>query len=318
MQHKARVRTDRSGFTLIELLVVIAIIAILMALLVPAVQKVRQAAATAQCQNNLKQIGIACSAYAAEHKVFPASAHGLPPGTDINNTDGITWSIELLPYVEKRDLFNKYDNKQNNSSAANLPVLQSTVPVYNCPADPSQGLLDVPDTGPSTSPMMHGSYRAMTGQADASHWFDHTAQVPADLSWRGIFHVVGPGCTLGLERPTKVIDGLSNTLLVGEFEGQHHPTRSTLWGYAFGPYNCSSAIAETRILINDYDKCATISGLGGEDNCKRMWGSFHPGGGINFVFGDGSVHVIGMDIDMNAFVALSTMAGQDSIANYRP
>jgi prepilin-type N-terminal cleavage/methylation domain-containing protein/prepilin-type processing-associated H-X9-DG protein len=319
MRYKTCARTDRSGFTLIELLVVIAIIAILMALLVPAVQKVRAAAATAQCQNNLKQIGIACNAYAAEHKVFPASAVGKPPGTDINNTDGSTWSIDILPYLEKRDLYTRYDQTKNNSDPANLPVLRSFVPVYNCPTDPNQGTLDAPETGPLTgTPLMHGTYRAMTGRAGPSTWFDHTAQVPADHTLRGIMHVVGPGCTLKQERPTKIIDGLSNTLLVGEFSGPKRPTRATLWGYAFGPYNCSSSAPDSRIFINDYDKCVTIDGFNGEDTCKRMWGSMHPGGGINFVFGDGSVRVIGMDIDVNTFMALSTMAGEDSLGRYIP
>src|SRR3954464_6417931 len=95
----------RAAFTLIELLVVIAIIAILMALLVRAVQKVRQAASTLQCQNNLKQIGIACSNYVAEHRTFPASGHSWPPGTDILLSDGTCWGIELLPYLEQKNIF---------------------------------------------------------------------------------------------------------------------------------------------------------------------------------------------------------------------
>jgi prepilin-type N-terminal cleavage/methylation domain-containing protein/prepilin-type processing-associated H-X9-DG protein len=321
MQHTLSARRAKAGrcaFTLIELLVVIAIIAILMALLVPAVQKVRQAAAMAQCQNHLKQIGLACHNYASEHKVFPASAHGLPPGTDINDTNGTTWTIDILPYLEKRDLFVKYDNTKMNSDPANLPVLQTLVPVYNCPIDPNQGTLSAPETGPSTSPMMHGTYRAMTGRTDGTAWFDHTAQCPSDITWRGIIHVVGPGCPLKQERPTKIIDGTSNTLLVGEFSGPKHPTRATLWGYAFGPYNCSSATPQSRTFINDYDQCSLIGGAGDVDTCKRMWGSDHPSGAINFVFGDGSVRVIGVDVDVNTFVALGTMAGEDSLGHYVP
>ena len=139
---------ERSAFTLVELLVVIAIIAILMALLVPAVQKVRQAAATAQCQNNLKQIGLAIHNYLSEHRSFPASTHSVALGTDINNTDGMTWSIEILPYLEKRDLFVKYDNQKNSEQAAiPFPVLRSMVPaVYSYRLDPNIGRLDVPDT----------------------------------------------------------------------------------------------------------------------------------------------------------------------------
>jgi prepilin-type N-terminal cleavage/methylation domain-containing protein len=308
----------RRAFTLIELLVVIAIIAILMALLVRAVQKVRQAAANVQCQNNLKQIGIACANYHSEKKHFPASAWGWPPGATINDTDGITWAIEILPYLEKRDIFGLYNNSKANSDSTNRPVLLKIVPSYNCPADTLVGTLDAPETGNLTGvALMHGSYRAMTGRADGTAWFDHTTQAPSDITWRGILHVAGPGCNLKPERATNVIDGLSNTLLVGEFTPQKRPTRGTFWGYSFGPYNCSSATPESRVFINDYDKCTSIGGMGGEDTCKRMWGSNHPGG-INFVFGDGTVRQIGIDIDVNTFVALSTMAATDSLGHFAP
>src|SRR5579884_3825534 len=104
--HKVR-RQKPAGFTLIELLVVIAIIAILIALLVPAVQKVREAAARTQCENNLKQLGLACHNF---HDVYK----GLPPGkTNFKNASGqtvnISWVPWILPYIEQQALYQKYD-----------------------------------------------------------------------------------------------------------------------------------------------------------------------------------------------------------------
>src|SRR6195256_4327347 len=100
-------RRSRSGFTLIELLVVIAIIAVLIGLLLPAVQKVREAAARAQCQNNLKQIAVGCLNYESTFKV-------MPPGNMGNGSSwGMSWTVYILPYIEQAGLFKRLDITAN-------------------------------------------------------------------------------------------------------------------------------------------------------------------------------------------------------------
>ncbi|MBI3837980.1 MAG: DUF1559 domain-containing protein [Planctomycetia bacterium] len=122
----------RLGFSLVEVLVVIAIIGTLVALLLPAVQAAREAARRAQCQNNLKQIGIALHNYHAAHRKFP-------PGRLVNSVDGqghcFSAYAHLLPHLEASTLYERIDFNANPEEAANAPALEQTIPFFLCPSD---------------------------------------------------------------------------------------------------------------------------------------------------------------------------------------
>src|SRR6266545_4321504 len=140
----------RSGFTLIELLVVIAIIAILIGLLLPAVQKVREAAARAKCQNNLKQIGLALHNYESAIQKYPPS--GVYP---VGATAGDVYSIQarLLPYIEQSNLYAQID--LNVTPATQLNVIRQRIAIYLCPSEVKDVERDQ-GGGKVTYPLNHG------------------------------------------------------------------------------------------------------------------------------------------------------------------
>jgi prepilin-type N-terminal cleavage/methylation domain-containing protein/prepilin-type processing-associated H-X9-DG protein len=291
----------RHAFTLIELLVVIAIIAILIGLLLPAVQKVREAAARLQCANNLKQIGLACHNYHDARKVFPPGyvATASYPST----LPGWGWATFLLPYIEQDNLY-----RQLNLA---LPVesqsaIQTLVPVYLCPSDqPPDAAFAVTDaTFTTLTSAAPSSYTATVGQ--------DSSEVDA-LTGDGIFY------RNSKTRVTDISDGTSNTTMAGDrawlqtkgiWAGvvDNAVTRSgpqNVWQTTTGP-------AQALILVHNNWINITTDADGGLDD----FSSNHTGG-INLLFADGSVHflrsITADGPERRAFWALGTRNGGEVI-----
>ena len=132
-------RSRNHGFTLVELLVVIAIIGILIALLLPAVQAARESARRAQCENNLRQIGLAIHHYESAHEFLPAGVVN-PDGPVLNYPDGnhLGWMVHLLPYIEEQAAYRQIDKAAGVYDPKNRMVRQMGVKLFKCPSWPER------------------------------------------------------------------------------------------------------------------------------------------------------------------------------------
>ncbi len=316
--------THRTAFSLIELLVVVTIIGILVALLLPAVQQAREAARQMQCTNNLKQIGLALHNYHSAIGSFPPgnlrrtkvdTCPGAPEPATSYSTHFGSWLIAILPYIEQKTLWDRYDLRYDNESPQNQAVRETFVSAYLCPSETEQTSLGTPATGPAAqagAKYAPGSYRAMSGRSDDGFNFldsEMTLHTYARES-RGPIHMVGVwGYTT--ESLDTIKDGSSQTLLVGEATASTNLPYRTYWAYPYAYYTLSGATDEPRTLWGDFDRCVDAGGPTDDIPCKRGWGSVHPSG-INFVYCDGSVRLIPKTIDMRIFGDLATIDGGEA------
>lgn len=312
------------GLTLVELLVVIAIIGILIGLLLPAVQAAREAARRMHCCNNLKQIGIALHSYHGVYGAFPPGNHAETagvcpgdqrPGVDYPSEDRANWMILILPYMEEKPLYDTYDRDSYNEAPQNQTLRETTISAYVCPSDLRTDELTTPAFGPGSAwglnvPYMPGSYRGVSGRSDGCMFLDWSLSVGYPREWRGALHMVG-ALDFREERMADILDGTSNTLMVGESTTRTSLQYRTLWAYSYAFYSLSSTTPQGRTLYGDYNRCREEQGHGFSLPCRRGWGSPHACG-INFLLCDGSVQVIQQEIDADLFADLGTIAGEET------
>lgn len=305
---------NKKAFTLIELLVVIAIIAILIGLLLPAVQKVREAAARMTCNNNLKQLGMAFHNYHSTYNQLPPAYFlALPPAANL----AYGWGPLILPYIELENLYKKYDFNQMFTTAGNLAVLQTQLKVMQCPSTPSQSRTETCVFPAGTIPgyptlnftLAAGDYGVIGGVL--SRGWDAIVGPPSGGDREGMLAVIyTPGETSKL---TDVTDGTSNTLLLTELAGRPETWQTNKrintngfpntvgagWG---NPYNAENWLsgslfdgtgAQGPCVIN----CTNITGRG-------IYG-FHSGG-AGVAMGDGSVRFLAANMNARNFLYMVT------------
>jgi prepilin-type N-terminal cleavage/methylation domain-containing protein/prepilin-type processing-associated H-X9-DG protein len=344
-----RGRRRSVGFTLIELLVVIAIIGVLIALLLPAVQKVREAANRSRCQNNLKQMGLALHNYESEHGRFPDALTGSgrlnylvstpppppPAGYVVYNHTGF---VRLLPYIEQEALFrlynfnspsclsNPYGMPIGNGGVVdpnNAKVVGTRVSVYECPSDPKPQPV-APAVGGS-------SYYARPAAARANYRFVSYLTWDRNLPWTPSGAALtgtpgngkaGPFGNDGAAKLADITDGTSTTLAVGESKQTHVSNNdyTPLWGAGahtsvHGVVGTGGESSTFHINYPYKDGTAALPGkcsslLPGMMRCQYPWGmGSWHDGGANFVCCDGSVRFLADRMPFGTYAAMHTING---------
>jgi prepilin-type N-terminal cleavage/methylation domain-containing protein/prepilin-type processing-associated H-X9-DG protein len=311
----------RRGFTLIEVLVVIAIIAILIGLLLPAVQKVREAANRLTCANKLKQLGLACHNYHDEHGGFPPGAVGplnpsFPQYLQLKHHGLGTY---LLPHLEQAALAHQYRWDVSWFDPPNQPVVNAQLKVWQCPSAAANRITD--GSLPTVAPPPADSFDGTAACGD----YAGMSVVDAGLVRAGMIdppggprddrgHYEGVFAVNGTRGFADILDGTSHTILDAECAGR--PQLRQGRGEVANVLLSGGAWASRNLL---WGRGATADGTAFFGSCAinctndREVYSFHSGG-ANVGFADGSVHFMRADISIRVFARLVTRAGGEVVS----
>jgi prepilin-type N-terminal cleavage/methylation domain-containing protein/prepilin-type processing-associated H-X9-DG protein len=355
----------KRGFTLIELLVAVAIISLLIALLLPAVQQAREVARRSHCKNNLKQIGLGMFDYESSYSRFPLPAfssclNGGPTGGVLTTT---VWSLAILPNIDQADTFNLYNSSLSAYDRANIPASQSVVSSYLCPSTPrsSNTISYVNATaqriGFTTEPIGLTNAGAIDYvsttevQPEFIHYVKDSMTSPDN--WQG--WAVG-GATFGGiiinsiyapngGRISDIIDGTSNTLMIGELAGRNalyftgnklqaiNPAYGgyddagwqSVWGGGAwidpsnGQWSLTGRLQDGTgtigpCAINCSNALSSSSNYDPEHWSGGLY-SFHPGG-VHVLLCDGSVRFLNANISNLTLVGLISRQGGEVLGEF--
>ncbi|MDC0935450.1 DUF1559 domain-containing protein [Pirellulales bacterium] len=330
VHRQSRSRIAPAGFTLVELLVVIAIIGVLVALLLPAVQAAREAARRSQCQNNLKQLSLACQMYHDTSKRFPQGAY---------NQQGAMWSLHIMPFIEQDNAkkimsdgvgINNWghpgpytDADLDTDAFRNTRAMETFIPTFQCP---SAGL------PPHQYYVSQDSWHVMA-RVPCSYLANASGLAINQRTNQGMRDLDGVMFGLSEIAFKHIEDGTSNTMMIGEavhdVEAQErlglspdtqNSNRKDHWYIGSDDIDInegldlSECLGSTGVPMNYHqqfqgqDVCASDGSI----NCQKVqlsFGSEHPGG-MQFARCDGSVDFLGEDIDLIAWRDLGTRASQ--------
>jgi len=304
--HAQSTSLARTGFTLVELLVVIAIIGILVAFLLPAIQAAREAARRSQCQNNLKQIGLAVQSHHDTRKAFPMGR---------NRTDqfAVSWAFFLLPYMEETAVYNSWDSKARADDIKNTQAMRTPIETFACPsrrraaADRNFDNNDNPPKVLASATLADYSANAgiqlmtgVVGKDEQANLFGQFSRADS-----------GPIFSGSRISARQVDDGLSKTIAIAERHLPPVPANTA-------PEMEHFVIGDTASIAGDTPhttfRC-TENGLatGIDDQDRSKFGSAHASGLVQAVFLDGHVRGLRPDIAVAVLKALSTIGGGEIV-----
>jgi prepilin-type N-terminal cleavage/methylation domain-containing protein/prepilin-type processing-associated H-X9-DG protein len=306
------------GFTLIELLVVIAIIAVLLGLLMPAVQKVREAASRMKCANNLKQLSLALRMHESAKGTFPPAYVNKGPYLNSGYSNTVGWAPFILPYIEQQPLYDLYNFNFPEYAPENQAVVAQPLPLFWCPSVPEQ------DRYMNLGPFASFGTKCACGDYTITLGVDsglaQLGWVDTVVDYRGaLTNMSKPVLTVSPTRKgtrlADIKDGTSNTILLTEDAG-----RPQLWLGA-------QAVSGQLITGGCWDhykgsillRGSTSDGTGQLGHCAlnctndREVYAFHPGG-ATAVFADGHVQFLNASIDIRIMARLITRAGGEIVS----
>jgi prepilin-type N-terminal cleavage/methylation domain-containing protein/prepilin-type processing-associated H-X9-DG protein len=304
-------RSGRDAFTLIELLVVIAIIAVLIGLLLPAVQKVREASNRMKCASNLHNIGLALHNFESDRGKFPPGAVlGYFPEAGVTTDARHGVFPFLLPYLGQEPLYNQYQWAVSVNDPANQPAVTTQLRILQCPSAEPDRLATEAEHPLSWS----GGRKSACSDYHGIAWMDEALARPPLSLIDPVGNYEGTLTQNRMVRVAEIKDGLSNTILVAEDAGR--PMRWQAGQLIPGVYSDGASWAALGLLHGQGSTPNGVSHLGPcAINCTndREVYSFHPGG-ANVLVADGSVRFLKAGIDIRIFARLVTRAGGEVVA----